>query len=127
MSVADHHGHAGNPCPLPRGYLVRSPCWRVRRDQLLRRSAGSARTNSAATWWKLGIPVLAVIVLAATHFHGAKLRLAWRLRAVRLHGIFAATSSGAVVFALLGFEQAVQFGGEARTRNVTCPARSLDR
>src|SRR3954451_14139010 len=28
-----------------------------------------ARTNSVATWWKVGVPVLAIIALAATHFH----------------------------------------------------------
>src|SRR3954451_11615376 len=28
-----------------------------------------AHTNSTATWWKVGVPILTIVVLAATHFH----------------------------------------------------------
>ena len=30
-----------------------------------------ARTNSAATWWKVAIPLVTIFVLAITHFHGS--------------------------------------------------------
>jgi len=29
-----------------------------------------ARVNSVATWWKVGVPLLTILVLAITHFHG---------------------------------------------------------
>ena len=72
-----------------------------------------AHTNSAATWWKLGVPVLAIIVIGASNFHGSNFGSHGGFAPFGVHGIFAATASGAVIFALLGFEQAIQFGGES--------------
>jgi amino acid transporter len=80
-----------------------------------------AHTNSAATWWKLGVPVLVVIVIGASHFHTANFSSHGGFMPFGLHGVFAA-SAGGVVFALLGFEQAIQFGGESAN-----PKRDLPR
>lgn len=114
---------AGNPVPkFPRGYLVAVALLAVFVGINFLGVRWLAHTNSGATWWKLGIPVLAVIVLAATHFHGANFGSHGGFAPFGLHGIFAATSSGAVIFALLGFEQAVQFGGESSN-----PQRDLPR
>jgi len=78
-----------------------------------------AHTNSALTWWKVAVPVFAIIVLF-TQFHGSNfgkggfMTDGW-------HGVFAASSAG-VAFAMLGFEQADQLAGEIRN-----PQRNLPR
>src|SRR5919108_6256544 len=35
-----------------------------------------ANTNSTATWWKIAIPLLAIVALALTQFHGSNFRAA---------------------------------------------------
>jgi amino acid transporter len=77
-----------------------------------------AETNLYAVIWKIAIPVLTVVVFLALFHHFDNLTS---------HGfvpngvpsIFAALSSG-IIFAYLGFEQAVEFGAESRNpqRNV---------
>ena len=42
-----------------------------------------ANTNSTATWWKVGIPVLTIVVLAITSFHGSQLHRRGRLQPER--------------------------------------------
>src|SRR3954462_228825 len=79
-------------------------------------------TNIAAVCWKLVVPVVTVIALIAASSHtenftssasGGFMPFGWK-------GVFVALSSGGVVFACLGFEQAVQLGGETRNprRNI---------
>jgi amino acid transporter len=114
---------AGNPVPTwPRGYLIAAALLLIFVGINFFGVRFMTHTNSAATWWKLGIPVLAIIVLATTHFHGSNFSSHGGFAPFGLHGIFAATSSGAVIFALLGFEQAIQFGGESSN-----PQRDLPR
>jgi amino acid transporter len=72
-----------------------------------------AQTNSAATWWKVGVPVLVIIVLALTHFHTSNFTAANGFNAYGAHGILAAVSTAGIIFALLGFEQADQLAGES--------------
>jgi amino acid transporter len=72
-----------------------------------------ANTNSAATWWKVGVPVLTIIVLAATHFHSHNFTAANGFSPYGTHGILAAVSTSGIIFALLGFEQADQLAGES--------------
>ncbi|HXM55313.1 MAG TPA: APC family permease [Candidatus Dormibacteraeota bacterium] len=77
-----------------------------------------AQTNLYTVIWKIAIPVLTVIIFLALFHHFDNLTS---------HGfvpngvpsIFAALSSG-IIFAYLGFEQAVEFGAESRNpqRNV---------
>ncbi len=73
-----------------------------------------ADANILAVCWKLLVPVVAVIALigASAHTenlsaHGGFMPFGWK-------GVFLALSSGGVIFACLGFEQAVQLGGETR-------------
>ncbi len=114
---------AGNPVPtFPRGYLVAVVLLALFVGINFFGVRWLSHTNSAATWWKIGVPVLVIIVLAATHFHGSNFGAHGGFAPYGLHGIFAATSSGAVIFALLGFEQAIQFGGESSN-----PQRDLPR
>jgi len=83
-----------------------------------------ARANNAITSWKVLIPVLTVIVLLATHFHGSNFSHGggFFVKGAVVKSILIAIPSGGIVFALLGFEQAVQLGGEARD-----PQRDLPR
>jgi amino acid transporter len=87
-----------------------------------------ARVNSTATWWKVILPVLTIIVFFGGHFHTGNFHA--------LGGFFYTGGGGAsdaiknilntmptgVIFALLGFEQAVQLGGESSN-----PKRDLPR
>jgi amino acid transporter len=80
-----------------------------------------AETNKVAVCWKIFVPTLTVVALLATSAHGENFSSAgggfmpygWK-------GVFLALASGGVVFACLGFEQAVQLGGESRNpgRNI---------
>lgn len=63
--------------------------------------------------WKAAVPVLAVIVIMSLRFHASNFTAGGGFAPYGAHGIFAALPAG-VVFALQGFEQAVQMGGEAR-------------
>src|SRR3954451_17885175 len=70
-------------------------------------------SNTAVVIWKAAVPVLAVIVIITLQFHGSNFTAGGGFAPYGAHGIFAALPLG-VVFALQGFEQAVQMGGEAR-------------
>lgn len=82
-----------------------------------------ARTNTAVTTWKVAFPIFAIIVLLVFKFHGGNFTADggfWQH-----HGAFKAivkTFPTGVIFALLGFEQAVQLGGESAN-----PKRDLPR
>ncbi|MFE0420880.1 APC family permease [Streptomyces sp. NPDC058953] len=80
-----------------------------------------AHTNSLATWWKIAIPVLTVAVLAATTFHGDNFGHQG-FAPFGVEGVLSAISTGGIIFALLGFEQADQLAGESRN-----PARDIPR
>jgi amino acid transporter len=72
-----------------------------------------AHTNSAATWWKMGVPILTIVVLAATHFHTSNFTAANGFNPYGAKGILTAVSTSGIIFALLGFEQADQLAGES--------------
>jgi amino acid transporter len=70
-------------------------------------------SNTLMVIWKAAVPVLAVIVIMSLSFHSSNFTAGGGFAPYGAHGIFAALPAG-VVFALQGFEQAVQMGGEAR-------------
>jgi amino acid transporter len=72
-----------------------------------------ANTNSTATWWKVCIPVLTIIVLAAISFHSSNFTAADGFAPGGAAGVLAAVSTSGIIFALLGFEQADQLAGES--------------
>lgn len=82
------------------------------------------RVNNALTSWKVLIPVLTTIVLVTTHFHSANFTAGggFFVKGAEFKDILIAVPNGGIVFALLGFEQAVQLGGESRN-----PKRDLPR
>src|SRR5690242_9653263 len=80
-----------------------------------------SESNAAMVIWKTLIPVLTIIVLLAITFHGSNFTAGGGFAPFGVDGIFAALPAG-VVFALQGFEQAIQMGGEARN-----PQRDISR
>ncbi len=70
-------------------------------------------SNTALVIWKAAVPVLAVVVIMSLRFHASNFHAGGGFMPYGAHGVFAALPAG-VVFALQGFEQAVQMGGEAR-------------
>jgi amino acid transporter len=81
-----------------------------------------ARTNNSLTWWKVAVPVLTIIVLMAFKFHGSNFSAGggFFAQSGAFKGIVLALPAG-IVFSLLGFEQAVQLGGEARNPSKDLP------
>jgi amino acid transporter len=79
------------------------------------------RANSAITTWKVIVPVMTIFVLFFTHFNTANFT-SHGFAPFGLHGILRAVSDGGAVFALVGFEQAVQLGGESKN-----PQRDMPR
>ena len=78
-------------------------------------------SNTVMVLWKTAVPVLTVVVLLAVSFHGGNFTAGGGFAPYGAHGIFAALPAG-VVFALQGFEQAIQMSGEARN-----PQRDISR
>jgi amino acid transporter len=79
-----------------------------------------AETNKLAVCWKIFVPVLTVVALLATSRHGENFSAGGGFMPAGWKGVFLALASGGVIFACLGFEQAVQLGGESRNpgRNI---------
>ncbi|MFL5929513.1 MAG: APC family permease, partial [Gaiellaceae bacterium] len=79
-----------------------------------------ARANNPITAWKIAIPIVAIVALLATRFHGENFHAAGGFMPFGWHGVFSAMATGGVIFAYQGFEQAVQLGGESENpgRNI---------
>jgi amino acid transporter len=72
-----------------------------------------ARANNPITAWKIAIPIVAIVALMVSRFHGANFHAAGGFMPFGFHGVFSAMATGGVIFAYQGFEQAVQLGGES--------------
>jgi amino acid transporter len=83
-----------------------------------------ARINNLITSWKVLIPVVTVIVLLITHFHSGNFGHdggGFFVHSGAVKSILLTLPAG-IIFSLLGFEQAVQLGGESKN-----PGRDLPR
>ncbi|MDX6312423.1 MAG: hypothetical protein QOF84_178 [Streptomyces sp.] len=80
-----------------------------------------SETNSITVIWKTLVPLLTVVVLMSLTFHTSNFTAGGGFAPYGAHGVFAALPAG-VVFALQGFEQAIQMAGEARN-----PQRDVSR
>lgn len=80
-----------------------------------------AETNSITVLWKILIPTITIFALLFTVFHSGNFSAGGGFAPYGFHGIFAALPLG-IVFALEGFEQAIQIGGEAEN-----PQRNIPR
>ncbi|MGF1429313.1 APC family permease [Kitasatospora sp. LaBMicrA B282] len=79
-----------------------------------------AHTNSAATWWKVFIPLATIFILALTHFHPSNFT-SHGFMPMGVKGILGAISTSGIIFALLGFEQAIQLSGESKNPKKDIP------
>jgi amino acid transporter len=68
--------------------------------------------NTTVVWWKIAIPVLTIVTLLIVSFSGSNFSAGNGFDPAGVKGILSAIASGGVIFAYLGFEQAIQFGGE---------------
>src|ERR1700756_1532912 len=84
-----------------------------------------AHTNSAATWWKVGIPLLTIFVLGIVNFHASNFHAANGFSPFGAKGVLSAISTSGIIFALLGFEQADQLAGESRDPKRDLPRATL--
>jgi amino acid transporter len=80
-----------------------------------------AETNTIATYWKIAIPTVTIFALVFTVFRTSNFTAGGGFAPYGFHGIFSALPLG-IVFALEGFEQAIQVGGEAEN-----PQRNIPR
>jgi amino acid transporter len=80
-----------------------------------------SESNIIVVIWKTLVPLLAIAVVTSRQFNGANFHAGGGFMPFGFHGVFAALTGG-VVFALQGFEQAVQLAGEARN-----PKRDVSR
>lgn len=83
-----------------------------------------SRANSAITVFKLAIPVFTALVLIAAGFHLHNFTAAggFFVHGGPTHSILSAITAGGIAFALMGFEGALQVGGES-----SHPQRDLPR
>ncbi|MDN3351617.1 APC family permease [Actinomadura sp. DC4] len=72
-----------------------------------------SESNSITVVWKTAIPLLTIVVLMLLTFHSGNFTAGGGFMPFGAHGVFAALPAG-VVFALQGFEQAIQMAGEAK-------------
>ena len=80
-----------------------------------------ARVNNALTWWKVAIPVLAIVVLLFK-FHGGNFTAGGSFMPGGVKALFGALPAAGIIFAYSGFEQADQLAGEIKN-----PGRNLPR
>jgi amino acid transporter len=80
-----------------------------------------AETNAIATYWKILIPTITIFGLMFTTFHSHNFSAGGGFMPFGFHGVFAALPYG-IIFALEGFEQAIQVGGESEN-----PQRNIPR
>jgi amino acid transporter len=74
-----------------------------------------ALTNSTATWWKVAVPLLTILVVAILGgMHPENLHAADGFAPDGAKGVLAAVSTSGIIFSYLGFEQADQLAGECR-------------
>src|SRR6266567_6688042 len=79
------------------------------------------KVNSAITWWKVAVPVFAIIVLLFK-FHGSNFDAGGGFMRYGIYALYGAIPSAGIIFAYLGFEQADQLAGEIKN-----PQRNLPR
>ena len=75
--------------------------------------------NSAATWWKLVIPIATIAILMAYSFHPHN--MVAHVHSTPVSGVFTAVATAGIVFSFLGFQQAIALAGETRNPNRYVP------
>ena len=83
------------------------------------------RANDVMTWWKVGVPLATIFIVAATHFHSSNFTAANGFMPKGINGVLSAVSTSGIIFALLGFEQAIQLGGESANPKKDIPRATI--
>ncbi len=84
-----------------------------------------ARVNNAATWWKVGVPLIAILVLAVSNFHGSNFTAGGGFMPFGFKAVLLAIPGSGIVFSLLGFEQAIQIAGESSNPKRDIPRATI--
>jgi amino acid transporter len=110
----------GTPVLTAQGYLVAGVLMLIFSAINVMGVRWLSETNKVATWWKIAIPVLTIVVLVANSFHGSNFSAGGGFMPFGWKGVMVAIASGGVIFSYLGFEQAIQLGGESQNprRNI---------
>jgi amino acid transporter len=80
-----------------------------------------AHTNSTIMWWKIAVPILAIIVLLFKFHAGNFGHAAGGFMPTGIKGVLSAVVGAGVVFSYLGFEQADQLAGEIKNAQKNLP------
>lgn len=84
-----------------------------------------ARVNSLATWWKVGVPLLTIFALSIAGFHTGNFTANGGFFGSGAKSILQAIPLSGIVFALLGFEQAIQLAGESENPRKHLPRATV--
>lgn len=79
-----------------------------------------AESNNVIMIWKIAIPFLAIIVIMLLAFHASNFTAKGGFMPFGFQSVLSAISTGGIIFAYQGFEQAIQLGGET-----TNPQRNI--
>jgi amino acid transporter len=82
------------------------------------------KVNAGITWWKIAIPVIAIIVLLFK-FKGSNFTAGGGFMPYGIKALFAAIPSAGIVFSYLGFEQADQLAAEIKNPQKNLPRAIL--
>ncbi|WP_319517786.1 APC family permease [uncultured Martelella sp.] len=80
-----------------------------------------ARINTTMTWFKLVVPVIFIVAIIAARFEPSNFTSAGGFAPFGVPGIFAAVSTGGVVFAFIGFRHAIDLAGEVKNAQRVIP------
>lgn len=83
------------------------------------------KANSAITYWKIGIPLLVIFVLASTHFDTHNLTHYGGFAPHGWHGILWALPAAGVIFSFLGAPEATMMAGEVKNPQRAIPIAIL--
>jgi amino acid transporter len=76
--------------------------------------------NNAITWWKLTVPAMTVVMLITVHFRTANF-FEFGFAPAGIGGVFQAVSGSGILFAFLGFRQAIELAGESANPHRNLP------
>jgi amino acid transporter len=79
------------------------------------------RLNTMVVWWKLIIPVIAIITLIVYRFNSHNFTASGGFSPMGWTGILSAVTAGGVIFSLTGFRQAIELAGEAKNPSKVLP------
>jgi len=80
-----------------------------------------AKVNSTLTWVKIAIPLVIIATLLLARFDSGNFSDAGGFSPFGLHGIFAAVSTGGIIFSYIGFRHAIDMAGEVHRPGLTIP------